>query len=335
MQLLYKFRFYLSNKHPHLYDFARNSVEPFIKYKGRERSVSFGELNPDSTFYLIRFRRQKLGLMALYINVLLRIDEGLRRGLIPIVDLQNYPNAYLDEDQLHKSNAWESYFCQPFEYQLEDVYSSKNVVLSNMETPLLGSPREFWESNLSSSNAFRWYDEAHKYMPLNESINKYIEEQYQQLFAGRGKVLGIVSRGTDLIGFNGHSVQPSVQSLADKANFLVNELGYDSVYIASDSDVALKELAERIVVPTFSFSQRRFDDFASSNVSVLSDFHFNRENDSFLKGKEYLAVVELLAKCNGLMGSLVGATVGAILINGGKYDHVEIIDEGVYESSIR
>lgn len=68
----------------------------------------------------------------------------------------------------------------------------------------------------------------------------------------------------------------------------------------------------------------------TSGAHVLSDVRFNRNDDAYLRGREYLTVVGMLSRCNVLLGSLVGATVGAMCLNGAKFDHVEIIDKGVY-----
>jgi hypothetical protein len=40
--------------------------------------------------------------------------------------------------------------------------------------------------------------------------------------------------------------------------------------------------------------------------------------------------VALLSKCCCLFGTLIGATLGAIGMNQGRYEHVEIYDKGKY-----
>jgi hypothetical protein len=50
-----------------------------------------------------------------------------------------------------------------------------------------------------------------------------------------------------------------------------------------------------------------------------------------MKGLEYLTTVALLAQCNCLIGSLVGATVGALGLNMGKYENTFIYELGEYK----
>ena len=54
-------------------------------------------------------------------------------------------------------------------------------------------------------------------------------------------------------------------------------------------------------------------------------------NDMHQKGIEYLTTMHLLSNCNALFGSLVGSTMGAICMNCGAYEGVEIFDAGMYQ----
>lgn len=91
---------------------------------------SFGEKNPDKTFLVIKINNQILGLMGIYNTVLGYIYLALKKGMIPIVDLQNYDNGYLYKEEIGKVNAWDYYFEQPSGYSLAEAYSSKNVVMA-------------------------------------------------------------------------------------------------------------------------------------------------------------------------------------------------------------
>lgn len=252
----------LAERAPRLYGALRKAADAAIRFRSRERREAFGELNPDRTIYIIRFRREKLGLMALYLNVLLRIKEASDRGMVPVVDLQNYPNTYLEQDLLHRVNSREHYFRHPSRFSLEEAYRSANVVLSDMETPVLGSPRSFYQSCLCGPRAGEYLSVARDRMGFADEFAEYFEGQLRNVFAPRssGRVLGIVSRGTDLVGFEGHSVQPTLNELVSAARAPIKTYDISAVYVASDSDSALESIREELgrdVV--FSFDQRRFD----------------------------------------------------------------------------
>ena len=57
------------------------------------------------TFYIIRRRKESLGLFYLFELVAGHIRYALSNGWLPVVDMQNYPNAYLPSEKLGKENS--------------------------------------------------------------------------------------------------------------------------------------------------------------------------------------------------------------------------------------
>lgn len=83
-----------------------------LKY-WEERIKHFGWKNRNKTFYVIRRRDAYCGIFSIYMTTLARIDEALKNGFIPVVDMQNSFNIYLNKKKIGKENAWEYYFEQP------------------------------------------------------------------------------------------------------------------------------------------------------------------------------------------------------------------------------
>ena len=54
------------------------------------------------------------------------------------------------------------------------------------------------------------------------------------------------------------------------------------------------------------------------------------KNDKYLKGREYLINILLLAKCNCLVAGSVGGTYGALLLSEG-YEYQFVFDLGFYQ----
>ena len=105
----------------------------------RERLKNFGNLNKDKIFYVIRsiddeskfYIGPKNNLLANYFYVLSHLQYAIKNKWIPIIDQKNYP-VYNKVPCLINGtmNAWEYFWQQPSNYKLEEVYASKNVVLS-------------------------------------------------------------------------------------------------------------------------------------------------------------------------------------------------------------
>ena len=53
-------------------------------------------------------------------------------NFFPIVDMQNYPSVYNEKKKIFDTyNSWEYYFDQISNYSLEEVYKSKNIILTD------------------------------------------------------------------------------------------------------------------------------------------------------------------------------------------------------------
>ena len=61
------------------------------------------------------------------------------------------------------------------------------------------------------------------------------------------------------------------------------------------------------------------------------DVRVERESDGFLRGMEYCLVMLVISGCDSLIANcFCGGTEGAILLSGGGYKEIKVIDSGVY-----
>ncbi len=316
-----------------------------------------GGNNPDRTFYVIRSRIDTWGLIACYNHVLGHIKLALEQGYIPVVDMKNYPNTYLDPGKLHRENSWEYYFHQPTDYTLEEAYRSRNVILMDGVPPKEAHPRGqgklyldyFNGRNETGGDASGSEEDAGKerkkeieeeiryntriireHMRIRGEVGVHIEEQYERLFPGGEKVLGVLCRGTDisLRRPSGHSVMPRTEEMIARTGELMKRWGCTGIFLTTEEADAVRQFREAFKDRVFFTECARYGD---TGDRLLADISFDRKNDRYLRGLEYLTNIVLLSKCDCLLGVYVGGTVGALEMNGGAYEHVEIMDLGVYE----
>lgn len=78
--------------------------------------------------------------------------------------------------------------------------------------------------------------------------------------------------------------------------------------------------------------RRYYDDIydKDSSISYIKDVHFERENDNYWSGLEYLSSIILLSRCDALVGGNCGGTLGAIFFNDEKYEFTHVFDLGLY-----
>lgn len=298
----------------------------YTKKKWRQKKASYGEEHPEHTFYVIRRATCKVGLFSHVTTNLGQIEYALSKGYIPVIDMKNNANTYLEEEQIGKVNAWEFYFKQPCAYSLEDIARSKNIILGN---GLITEDNEYpGFTMLHDSREFkRWHDLSQKYLMVNDNIRQEAGGLFQKMF-GQERVLGVLCRGTDYIRSKpkGHPVQPTPEQITEKAEEMMRRTNCRWIYLATEDEQYYQSFLKKFGASLKVSDAKRCTKEGQFNINDIS---YNRPNDRYLKGKDYLINILLLAKCNCLLAGAAGGTYGALLLNEG-YEEKYIFDLGLY-----
>lgn len=292
-----------------------------------EHLCRFGKENPDKTFYVVRRRDCYCGLFSLFITNLQRIDDALKEGYIPVVDLQNEFNIYLAKDKIGKENAWEYYFKQPCGYTLRDIQKSRNVIIGSGAVPNARfSYRDFVMGKTEGMDY--WRGMVKKYMQLSDDAMRKVEEEYSRLFDPTDRVLGVKCRGTDYVKCKpkNHPIQPTPEQAVSKAEEIFREQGCTKVFLATEDATFYHIFAER------------FGDKLITNKTEYADYkggsqgkeEYEREGGGYEAGMEYLVTTMLLARCQCLCAGRASGLVGALLLTEG-YEYTYIFDLGTYQ----
>ena len=105
----------------------------------------------------------------------------------------------------------------------------------------------------------------------------------------------------------------------------------DYVYLATE-ELAIYEKFEKAFPGLVVVNQRQYYDgiFNAHDMTYIYEVHFERENDLYLKGLEYLSSLQLLSRCDVLLGGNCGGACAALYMNNMKYEHVELFELGLY-----
>lgn len=319
---------YLRQKQPFLF-----RVFLFIKQKQDKKKLigetkSFGNENPDKTFLLIKLNNPILGLMAIQSYVLGYLRLADKKGYIPVVDLKNYNNGYLETAEIGNKNAWEYYFEQPTRYTLEDVYKSKNVIIASGEAPVEAYPIRFHYLMNQKSSASYYFKLLNSFVRIKDSVLQKINQECTTIIGGK-RVIGVVNRGSDYINTKGHAIQPTVNDLIIKIKELLIFWGCEYIFLATEEEYVFELFRNSFNDKLLTNDCCRINSF--DKYTFYSDVCFNRQDDKYLKGLEYLTSVAILSRCNCLVGSMIGAVSGALVMNQGQYENTYIYDLGVYK----
>ena len=70
-------------------------------------------------------------------------------------------------------------------------------------------------------------------------------------------------------------------------------------------------------------------DFKNSKNGIWA-YGFDRENDEYLRGLEYLSSMNVLSKCDALIAGINTGSQMAYIMNDGEYEHVHFYNLGRY-----
>jgi len=307
------------------------------EFKGER--VTYGSKNPNAIFYVIRRNPPGAGLMSNYLYVLGHIKIAIKRSMIPIVDMVNYRTLYNENESICGTmNPWEYYFEQPNQlHTLDDVYQSKNVVLSSLEFP----HHEVGYTINECRNKYiikDYYSYIFKYIKLNKNTEQYINDFSTKNNFSAGGVLGVSVRGTDYVRLRpaGHPVQPDVETIIETARKLMEKWSFTRIYLSSEEEAVLELFRRAFPNQIIAIDRMRVPiDYEPQVAKYMpgecnEDVKFKRIFDKYNTGLEYLAEMVLLTKCDFLLCAMTSGNAAAIFMNGGEYLGKEIFDLGVY-----
>lgn len=178
-----------------------------------------------------------------------------------------------------------------------------------------------------------WGRMYHIFVQLNDRTRTYVEEEYQTIFNGKKRVLGVICRGTDYLRLRpaGHPIQPLVEDVINLCKEKILEDSYDAIYLATEEKQIRDKFCEAFPGMILENKRQYYDDiYYKENIQYIKDVHFDRENNNYWMGLEYLSSILLLSRCTSLIGGNCGGAMAALFFNNGKYQYTHIFDLGLY-----
>jgi len=286
-----------------LYSYCRNFTKKILKqlvYKKEYRPlviknqnlikrnifnvVGKGNLNPDKVFYVIQ-RYPGTGLFSNLAFVINHIKVATDMGFIPIVDMKNFPSIYSEKNKiLCTNNSWEYYFNQITNYTLEEVYKSKNIILTNN---IFYAGNGF---NYRITESDTLLDIFKKNIFLKKTKLKTINYLKKKLLSNK-KTLGIHFRGT---GYKIEDNPLTINQMINKINNILSEEKYDQIFLVTEDSINFKGIIDYFgsKVIYLKTSQR-----GKTNLEVWNKYPRTRHR--YKMGREILYETYLLSYCDG------------------------------------
>ena len=253
-------------------------------------------------------------------NMMSLMVYALAKGYTPYLKLKDRKEGWSD---------WDTFFEQPF-----SVPETEPDCICDVEQ---GFFHPQFDTPYRSSDLRLWCKVYHRLVRLNERTRNYVDQEYQELFEGvdgqKHRTLGVICRGTDYVKLKpmGHPVQPTPEQVIARAKVLLDQYQLERVYLATE-EYAIYEKFEKAFPGLILVNKRQYYDevFNNHDMTYVYEVQFDREDDLYLKGLEYLSSLQLLSRCNVLLGGNCGGACAALYMNNRKYEHVELFNLGLY-----
>ena len=244
---------------------------------------SFGKKNSNNIFYIIN-RSPGAGLFSNVSFVLNHLSICKIYKFIPIVDMENFPTIYNERKKIDNTfNAWLYYFKPLNNYNLDEVYKSKNVIFS--------------ENNFQKKMIYDMTNNQIKKFFNKIKINKQFiiksNSLYSNFFNKNDKVLGLHFRGSTYKVARGHAFPPTISLMIKNIDYLIKKYKYNKIFLVTEEMKYLDVLKRKYTNNCLYLNNYRMNQIDSFKI-------YPRNNHRYKLGKEILLDTLMLSKCDGL-----------------------------------
>lgn len=315
-------------------------------------AVFFSKEKSKKKYCVVRFALPNMAFMASGIQYIFCYRELIKRGYIPILDIE-YIYSY-KQGRLGEANVWDECFKQPItasqaEKECYVLATGNNYPLpidKNLCLEINGDELDHF-IHVKKENFRAYYARVKHYVePIWQVKDEVIESLDKELWDKvKGKrVLGVFLREDfssdrkhvdqkDELVYKNHPMLPSVREIISIIKEQLQDWKYDYVFVSTlyhnSIKIFIEEFHDKVI----------FLDRIHLDINKLPDTNFgmneeelydigikNYEKDMNIN-KCYLKDIVALSRCNYLIGGASSGTASALIMNGGKYDDIHILED--------
>ena len=303
-----------------------NWIEAKLDYFRYIEKKHITDRNKD-IYYIIRRKPLWEGFFSNYFYVLSNIIYADQHGWKSVVDMQNYPTLYSEENEYHGIlNSWEYYFKQPDRIHIEEAYASGNYVLSkNQYYGDLGVPvYHINQGHITEEMVRKLYLLQSERIPVHKEILDECSSLYKKYISDQ-ECIGVHIRGTDMNEKRKfHSIPPRIINISNKVDELLEGRRNFRIFLWCDEIDAVNWFKEKYGDMVFSLNAYRSSGHSSVGIHKQN---FNRSHHHYLLGREVLLDALLLSKCDYLICGVSNVTSAAVMFNNLNYKKTIVLKQ--------
>jgi hypothetical protein len=278
-------------------------------------SFEGGNLNKDKVFYIIQRQDGEGGIFSDLVFVVNHLKIAKNYGFIPIVDMQNFPRWYNEVNKVKKTfNSWNYYFNPVSKYSLEEVYKSKNLILTS---PIFYSNVDFNYQIQDSEELIKIFKE---FIQIDKKIHRVVNFFHRKYFKNK-KILGVHFRGTSYK-YGRNPYPATIKQMIQKLKKLIKDENYDKVFLVTE-DISHFNARKN----EFKNDLLYFKNIFRSSGKVAFQ-NYPRLNHRYKLGRDLLVETCLLSKCDGYLDTEGNVRGAALTMNLNNSQKRYLIDNG-------
>ena len=279
---------------------------------------SFGDLNQDKIFYLIK-RSPGTGMFSNVTFILNHLKICKKFDFVPVIDMENFKTIYNEKVKIkNNKNAWNYYFENLNLYTLNEVYKSKYVLVTNDKF------FNFFSYNIDKDK------ELIQLLNDNIKLNKYLQKMYKKTLKkfNKKKILGIHFRGTSYKRSAGHPLPATKKQMKEITEKILRDNDVDMIFLVTEE------------LNYLSFFKKNF----KNKLFYLSSSYRSNRNDAFKiyprnlhrykLGREAVLESILLSHCDYFIYLCSNISSAAISFNKNIYQKRFEINNGFNSKNI-
>ena len=162
-------------------------------------------------------------------------------------------------------------------------------------------------------------------------MNRLVDINWNRIYGGKsGKILGVKFRGTDYQPDKipgEHPFQGTCDEMIEKTKLFLEKYNYEYIYLCIEEQKNLEKFKEAFGEKVLHDDCQLIESYQSGAASFSQIALVGKRK----AGEDYIGSVMCLAKCDSILCSPNSGVYMTFVINGGRYEHIEIIDKGIYK----
>jgi len=293
---------------------VKRKTNPFVNQISKRKLfkiAKFGDLNPDKIFYIIK-RDPGAGIFSNFVYIMNHLRIAYVHEFIPYIDMEKWPSWYSEDEPINNTmNSWEYYFHQVCEYSSEEIYQSKNIIITRNDF------YNDFSKTLIDDPIFKILFK--KYIKIQDHINKEAQDFIDKNFKDK-KVMGVYLRGGECKRTPNHTMPPTKKQVECYINETLKKNDFDLIFLST------KEIHyEKIFQNSYKNQLKVYDSFKDEKDCFQI---YPRKNHRYLLGKEIIVEMLILSKLENLSYNLSNVSLMSLFFNLNSKQSRYLLDNG-------